>query len=84
MEHIKGPCDPIADLWESWCGETLWSKKLKEFGRLGGKITYYCGMPRSASAIPLCFVLHLPNGKEFNGRSRLKDIQQAISKAKGE
>lgn len=76
-------CSEIAESWESWCGETQWSKKLREFGELGGKIEYFCGVPQSASAIPLCFVLIMPDNSKF-GSSRLKDIRNAIKIIKAE
>lgn len=78
--------DSVASLWERWCGETRWSILLREFGSLGGKIEYWCGVPQSASAIPLTFELMLPDGSIFQapdeGNSRLKDIRAAISEAK--
>ncbi len=78
--EIEKP-DNVAALWEAWCGETPWSKGLREFGALGGLIQYWCGVPRSASAIPLCFGLFYPDGRriETGGDSRLKDIRAAIS-----
>ena len=75
-------CDYVADRWAGWCGETQWSKKLREFGKLGGAVIWYCGVPQSASAIPLCFSLIMPDKSKFNGSSRLKDIRQAISGCK--
>ncbi|HEY3525884.1 MAG TPA: hypothetical protein VGK47_06790 [Nitrososphaeraceae archaeon] len=70
-------CNDVAEEWEGWCGITPWSTLLRKFGELGGKIIYYCGYPQSKSAIPLCFVLVLPDGKEIKG-SRLKDIREGI------
>lgn len=77
----SGIVDPreVAEAWEGWCGETPWSVGLKQFASLGGKIKWWCGMPRSASAIPLCFVLYDSEEKELEvGNERLKDINKAI------
>ena len=74
-------CDYVAEQWVLWCGETQWSESLREFGKLGGKIVWWCGYPRSASAIPLCFTLILSSGKKYQGTSRLKDIKNAIKLA---
>lgn len=68
----------VAELWEGWCGPTPWSEGLRTFAKLGGTIQFWCGRPRSASAIPLTFVLRAPDNTEFNG-SRLKDIRAAIA-----
>jgi hypothetical protein len=71
-------CESVADSWAAWCGETQWSKKLRQFGELGGKIKWWCGVPQSPSAIPLCFSLYDAQKKEIEGSSRLKDIRYAI------
>lgn len=81
--RAPGLCSEVAEMWESWCGETKWSKSLRKFGDAGGRVIWWSGYPRSASAIPLCFSLFL-DGKELNGGSRLKDIRAAIAKAEGE
>lgn len=73
-----GPVDDVADFWESYSGDTAWVKALREFGRLGGQIQYWCGVPQSASAIPLTFGLFHPDGREIECDSRLKDIRAAI------
>ena len=75
----------VAEKWECWCGETAWSKAMREFASLGGMVTWYCGYPQSASAIPLTFTLHRPNGEqiETGGSSRLRDIREAIRQLKG-
>jgi hypothetical protein len=78
----KLECNYVAKQWEKWCGKTAWSKNLREFGRQGGKIIWYCGFPQSVSAIPLCFVLVMPSGEEL-GHSRLKDIKEAIRNLSG-
>jgi hypothetical protein len=70
--------DAIADFWEQWCGDTPWSRSLRRFGELGGKIQYWCGVPRSHSAIPLTFALYAPDGTELPCNYRLKDIKAAI------
>ncbi len=67
----------VAEQWGQWCGENQWVKAMKSLANTGTKIIWYCGFPQSASAIPLCFVIVLPNGMEING-SRLKDIRNAI------
>ena len=69
----------VADAWELWCGETPWSQTLRRFGALGGRVRWLCGYPRSRSAIPLCFCLYRPDGKELPCRSRLKDIRAAVA-----
>ena len=74
-------CSIVADAWETWCGETPWSIALREFGNLGGTIIWWCGYPRSKSAISLCFTLYL-NGAKLPGSSRLKDIRRTICIAK--
>ena len=79
MEVIS--CEEVAKQWENWCGDTPWSRGLREFGDEGGKIIWYCGFPRSKSAIPLCFSLVMPSGIEVPGSSRLKDIKEAIHRA---
>ena len=66
------------EAWVAWCGETPWSKYLRRFGELGGKMIYWGGMPQSASAVPLCFQLFAPDGKELPCESRLKDIKAAV------
>lgn len=76
--------EPVAKTvraWTQWCGETPWTKYLIEFGQLGGLITYWCGVPRSASAIPLTFSLHYANGERIEGcdNSRLKDLRAAVA-----
>ena len=68
----------VADAWENWCGVTKWSTSLREFGDLGGKILWWCGMPRSTSAIPLTFALYTPTGEKLYCDYRLKDIRAAI------
>ena len=70
--------DVIADFFASWCGETAWSIELRRFGALGGLIRYWCGVPRSHSAIPLTFALHWPSGTPMHfDRDRLRDIKLA-------
>lgn len=68
----------LARFFEAWCGETPWSKQLRRLGELGGLVKHYCGVPRSASAIPLCFSILLPDGHEFPCDSRLKDLRAAV------
>ena len=70
----------VADAWERWCGETSWSRGLR---RLEGRATvdWWGGVPRSKSAIPLCFVIRLADGTEIRG-SRLKDIRVALATVK--
>lgn len=70
----------VAEAWENWCGKTKWSEGLRRLAWHGFKITWYCGYPKSHSAIPLCFTLVAPDGTIFNG-SRLRDIQSAITHA---
>lgn len=72
------PAHHVADVWEKYGGPTPWSKAMREFGHLGGLCQYWCGMPRSASAIPLTFSLFTPDGRKFNCDYRLKDILAAI------
>lgn len=76
--------DEIAARWEAWCGETAWSRSLREFGALGGRIQYWCGMPRSASSIPLTFALFRPDGTKFDCDYRLKDIRAAVAELSSE
>lgn len=74
------PPAAVAEMWEHWCGETEWSRSLRRFGEMGGLIRYWCGMPRSRSAIPLTFALFAPDGSKlpYDG-SRLKDIKAAVA-----
>ena len=78
--------EEVASFWEAWCGETPWSRNLRIFAGLGGEIIYYGGVPQSVSATVLCFDLILPDGTSYeapDGKdSRLKDIKNAIVKAK--
>jgi hypothetical protein len=71
--------DEVAEAWEFWCGETPWSRSLRRFGELGGRVRWFGGYPRSRSAIPLCFCLYGPDGRELPSRSRLKDIKAAVA-----
>ena len=75
------PAGDIADAWAQWCGENQWTKRLREFGNLGGKVKWWCGYPQSHSAIPLTFSLIMPDGTPFPCAYRLKDIRAAIDKA---
>ncbi|KKL10450.1 hypothetical protein LCGC14_2555650 [marine sediment metagenome] len=68
----------LAKRWEAWCGGTAWSKAMREWAELGGRVIDYGGVPLSASAIPLCFVLVDSSGQEMPGSSRLKDIRAAV------
>lgn len=75
---MKGlECKEVAEQWEKQCGKTSWSKNLREFGRLGGRIVWHGGYPRNKSATPPDFVLIMPGGKEYKG-TRLGDIKGAI------
>ncbi|KKL57994.1 hypothetical protein LCGC14_2229800 [marine sediment metagenome] len=72
----------VAERWEQWCGDTAWSRAMREWAALGGKVIWWGGVPRSASAIPLCFVLIDATGSKMPGNSRLKDIQAAVAARK--
>lgn len=70
----------VAEFWESYSNAgRKWAVALRRFGELGGVIEYWCGVPGSASAIPLTFSLYGPDGQKFACTSRLKDIRAAIS-----
>ena len=69
----------VAKRWEEWCGATAWSRAMREWGTLGGMVIWWGGVPQSASAIPLCFVLVDSAGQKMPGSSRLKDIRAAIA-----
>lgn len=69
--------EEVAERWAVWCGENQWTKQMRELQKLNCKIIWHGGFPRSASAIPLCFVIVKPNGEKI-GTSRLKDINQTI------
>jgi len=75
--------EEVAKDWERWCGITSWSKGMRALKGKGVKVVWYGGLPRSASAIPLCFTIIMPNSKEIDG-SRLKDIKRAIREVKNE
>lgn len=81
--NIPKPENPatVAECWRIWCGDTPWSQSLEEFGSLGGTIAWWCGYPRSASAIPLTFELFLPDGTKFPTNYRLKDIKASCVEA---
>ncbi len=52
------------------------------FAILGGTVVDWDGVPMSKSAIPLTFVLYLPDGTRVpNQHSRLKDIKAAVAMA---
>ena len=76
------PASQVADDWEAWCGETQWTKKLREFGSLGGLVRWWSGYPQSRSAIPLTFELFLADGTKCECEYRLKDIRAAIELAR--
>jgi hypothetical protein len=69
--------EAVAEIFESWCGPTPWSRAMREFGALGGLCQYWCGMPKCASSIPLTFALFMPDGAQFPCGNRLKDIRAA-------
>ncbi len=74
----------VSSSWDDWCGKTSWSQTMQRFGELGGKVRWWGGMPRSASAIPLCFELYTSDGRKIEGGSRLKDIHAAVRMLEGE
>jgi hypothetical protein len=74
----------MAEEWEAYGGETTWSRAARRFGELGGLVQYWCGMPRSASAIPLTFALFKPDGTPLPSHYRLKDIHAAIATLEAE
>jgi len=79
--YATPPIEPpanVAHAWRAWCGDTPWTRALEEFGRLGGLIQDWGGMPRSASAIPLTFARFDADGNELPCNYRLKDIRAAI------
>lgn len=69
----------MADEWARYGGECTWTMAAREFGALGGLAQYWCGMPRSSSAIPLTFALFTPGGERMECNYRLKDIRAAIA-----
>ncbi len=83
MKETESALD-VAEAWEHWGGNTPWSRAMREWSELGGRVIYWGGLPQSASAIPLCFVLVDASGQEIPGKSRLKDIREAVVAAKGE
>lgn len=69
-----------ANFWENYSQAGVkWAVALREFGALGGRCEYWCGVPNSASAIPLTFSLYAPDGTKLPCRYRLKDIKAAIT-----
>jgi len=74
----------MARVWEAYGGETAWSIAARRFGELGGLAQYWCGMPQSASAIPLTFALFAPNGDPLPCKYRLRDIRNAIKFLNGD
>jgi len=55
---------------------------MRDFAAAGGLCRYWCGMPGSASAIPLTFALFAPDGTKLECKYRLKDIIAATAKIK--
>jgi hypothetical protein len=74
----KGNPEYIAERWEKFCGDCSWTRYMRALEGTGCKVTWYDGYPRSRSAIPLCFVIYLPDGTEYKGHSRLKDIRNVV------
>jgi hypothetical protein len=74
----------LAEIWDSYGGENRWTRAAREFGEVGGLAVYWCGMPQNASAIPLTFSLHRPDGTELPCNYRLKDIIAATERIKAE
>lgn len=83
MTMVAVPAAQVAKAWERWCGDTTWSRAMREWAELGGKVIWWGGYPQSASAIPLCFVLVDATGQKMPGSSRLKDIRAAVAARKG-
>jgi hypothetical protein len=77
--------EATASIWENWSDAAAkWAVALREFGALGGKCEYWCGVPHSHSAIPLTFALYKPDGTPLPCRYRLKDIKAAIAVLRAE
>ena len=77
------PADRLADRWHHWCGDTAWTAALDEFAMLGGYAEDWGGVPRSHSAIRLCFVLILPDGTRLpNTRNTIAAIRHAVEIAR--
>jgi len=72
--------ESTAHLWERWSDVAVkWANAIRDFAALGGQVEYWCGVPHSASAIPLTFGLYTPEGDELPCKYRLKDIRAAIA-----
>lgn len=70
----------VALIWEAWNGETSWSRALRRFGELGGRIKYWGGHPsKGKMTYPVRFELYGPDGTKLPCNSRLKDIKAAIA-----
>ena len=83
MRERTMPADRLADQWRHWCGDTSWVAAMDEFAMLGGYAEDWGGVPRSRSAIPLCFALILPDGTRLpDNNYRLADIRRAITLAR--
>ena len=83
MPWPDGPIQPItgqelASEWRAWCGDCPWTDLMHQFGELGGTSVWWCGYPRSRSAIPLTFTLIGPDGQKMPCDYRLKDIRAAV------
>ena len=76
--------EEVADHWEVWLGVTKWTEYMRALQPFNVSIIWYGGYPRSASAIPLCFVIQDINGNKLNEGSRLKDIKQTLLNLKSE
>lgn len=71
--------DALAERWESWCGPTKWSAELRRFGRAGGRVVDWGGVPQSKSSIGLTFELVAPDDSRLPCQYRLRDITAAAN-----
>lgn len=71
---LDEPAD-VASRWESWCGDTRWSRAMRKLQGKGYLVQDWGGVPQSASAIPLCFVVYDCVGRTVAGRSLLRDLE---------
>jgi hypothetical protein len=75
-------CEDVAEAWEAFCGETKWSRLMREAGALGCKCVWWAGYPRSKSAIPLCFELIKGDARIMKGHY-LYELQRAVNVLNG-
>lgn len=76
MSNYNGQVCDIAQAWKAWCGDTRWSRAMRQCERMNLDITWFCGYPQSPSAIPLCFLIKDATGNKLNNGSTLRELER--------